>query len=691
MTSKKTTRRALLSSAIALLLCVSMLVGSTFAWFTDEVTSANNIIKSGTLDVEVYNGLDNTGTELEKVEKLFSKVDLWEPGVVSYENLTVANLGTLALKYTMNVNFTNENTVNGYGLSQILKVAVVEGGVQDGLTREQLIASVPAADWKAMTDFVLDGKLYPVGNAEGNADQATVGLVIYWEPTAEDNNWNVNNSKETSDKADHLHIDLGINLFATQQMAESDSFGPDYDEDAVATSVVVTSEEELVEALAEAKNGAVIGIKGKVTWTTGAGIGSTPFETEAKNITLLGMDESSTFTAIGNGVGEIGIDNGTVTFKNLKIVDESVSYAESSWEYGYLEFRGNTVFENCNVVNAIMMEGDSAKFVNCTFNSHDDNQYAVWVSNGSATFTGCTFTGARGLKTHEAYGSEVVSVVVDDCYFGPLSKKPGVAIGTMNAETAITIKNSTFAGTQAGDQGNYIYETDTDVTTFSFTEKDNLVLDTVSTADALIEALENGKDVTLTADVEINPANQSNGYGKTGINVKNCQTIDGNGNTLDVKGAGGTWDSGISTTGGVIKNITVTGAFRGIFVNHNSTYSEKVVLENVIIDGPVYTISCDQGSNQGLEATKCTFNGWTSYAATIGNVKFVDCSFGEGSGYAFCRPYAPTEFVNCDFEEGFTVDPRAAVTFENCYLNGVLITAENVTELVTSVANVTVK
>ena len=214
---------------------------------------------------------------------------------------------------------------------------------------------------------------------------------------------------------------------------------------------------------------------------------------------------------------------------------------------------------------------------------------------------------------------------------------------------------------------------------------------TVATADELIAALENGKGVVLTDDVKIDPAGMSNAYGTTGINVKNGQTIDGNGNTLDIKGAGGTWDSGINTTGGLIKNLTVTGSFRGIFINHNSSYSETVVLENVIIDGTTYTISCDQGMNQNFEAYNSTFNGWTSYAATLGNAKFENCKFGEGNGYAYCRPYAPTTFVGCDFEAGYTLDPRADVTFENCTLNGVALTDANIAELVTDTAKVTVK
>ena len=57
----------------------------------------------------------------------------------------------------------------------------------------------------------------------------------------------------------------------------------------------------------------------------------------------------------------------------------------------------------------------------------------------------------------------------------PLTKKPGIAIGTINSTTVVKITNSTFTGCQAGDQGLYMYETDTDVTTFNFTESGNTI------------------------------------------------------------------------------------------------------------------------------------------------------------------------------------------------------------------------
>jgi len=190
-------------------------------------------------------------------------------------------------------------------------------------------------------------------------------------------------------------------------------------------------------------------------------------------------------------------------------------------------------------------------------------------------------------------------------------------------------------------------------------------------------------------DIKIDPANMSNAYGTTGINVKEGQTLDGNGYTLNVKGAGGTWDSGICTTGGcVVKNIKVTGSFRGIFIRGGK---DKVVLQNVTTEGTVYTISIDQANYQGLEATNCSFNGWTSFAATIGDVKFVNCSFGPGSGYNYSRPYAPTTYVGCDFAAGHRVEPVAAVAFENCTIAGEPLTAENLSTLVTNTANATVK
>ncbi len=60
MTSSKSTKRALLTSVLALLMCVAMLIGTTFAWFTDTASTAVNKIQAGNLNIELQMK-DNNG------------------------------------------------------------------------------------------------------------------------------------------------------------------------------------------------------------------------------------------------------------------------------------------------------------------------------------------------------------------------------------------------------------------------------------------------------------------------------------------------------------------------------------------------------------------------------------------------------------------------------------------------------
>ena len=114
MTQKKSTKRALLMSALALLMCVTMLVGSTFAWFTDSVISGNNIIKSGKLDVTMeWKDATTTGAQQTYKDASLGAIfnyDKWEPGYVEAKNIRIKNVGTLALKYQLNIDATGTIT-----------------------------------------------------------------------------------------------------------------------------------------------------------------------------------------------------------------------------------------------------------------------------------------------------------------------------------------------------------------------------------------------------------------------------------------------------------------------------------------------------------------------------------------------------------------------------------------------------
>ena len=146
----KQTKRSLLMSALSLLLCFSMLLGTSWAWFTDSVSSGSNVIKSGNLDLDVQYTLDGkTWNDLDGAKDLFQK-GLWEPGHTEVVALKITNKGSLALKYEASMNIIKETIgKNKDGgsivLSEILTVSTLtfaEAGVdplcgfniEDGLT-----------------------------------------------------------------------------------------------------------------------------------------------------------------------------------------------------------------------------------------------------------------------------------------------------------------------------------------------------------------------------------------------------------------------------------------------------------------------------------------------------------------------------------------------------------------------------
>ncbi len=119
MTKAKTTKRALLLSALSMLLCVSMLVGSTFAWFTDSVTSGKNRIVAGNLDVDMeYSVLDAEGNRswqpVTETTSLFDEAALWEPGHTEVVYLKISNVGTLSLNYKLSVGIASEKEGRRY-------------------------------------------------------------------------------------------------------------------------------------------------------------------------------------------------------------------------------------------------------------------------------------------------------------------------------------------------------------------------------------------------------------------------------------------------------------------------------------------------------------------------------------------------------------------------------------------------
>ena len=416
-----------------------------------------------------------------------------------------------------------------------------------------------------------------------------------------------------------------------------------------------------------------------------------------------------------------------IVIKDLTIKDSDIVSANTLGSGAFIESVDSMAkieLTNCHLLDSTVTGGAGSRtggLIGWTagYNNQNDGPVKTYVTIDNCSVIGCTIQcdgsvgGINGHAGNNAWTFTTISnctitnnklISTDDGEW-----RTGVVVGTANVGE-VTISNITESGntlTQTGKTapegfkrnyyGRFVPGTTGKLTIDGYKvvaegKLEDAEGNTIATNVAgLKDALKEGDDVILADDMAIKSSeSESNSYGKTGINMTNGGTIDGGGNDISID-AWATWDSAINTTGGTIKNINVTGGMRGIFVNHNSDNCSKVYLENVVVDGTVYTISCDQGTNNGLEATNSTFNGWTSYAATIGDVKFTNCYFGEGQGYSYCRPYAPTEFVGCDFEAGFILEPVAAVTLEDCTYDGVAVTAENLSTFVTNTANVTIK
>ena len=302
MNNKRATKRALLTSVMALVMCVVMLVGTTFAWFTDTASTGVNKIQAGNLDIELAYKNSTTGGEFKKADKstpVFDNNALWEPGHVEYVVLKVSNAGSLALKYKLGINIAGEtgstNVLgNEFKLSDYIKFGVVDEDLS-GKTRDEMVAAV--TDGKLIKGGYTSGetRLYPevTPAVDGQASEKVVTLVV-WMPKS------VGNEANHKTEVTAPSIDLGISVAATQDTVEKDSFDNTYDKDAVYPVVAMDTLQELINNAAEPVSAKLEGnIAGSLTVP------------QDKNITL----DLNGFTLTGGDTHAI-LNRGTLCIKD---------------------------------------------------------------------------------------------------------------------------------------------------------------------------------------------------------------------------------------------------------------------------------------------------------------------------------------------------------------------------------------
>ena len=348
-------RHALLMSLTSLMLCVSMLFGATFAWFTDSVESGVNRIVSGNLDVELeYYDPSATATnegwkDAADADAIFidlanstmlSRDTLWEPGHTEVAYLRLRNAGTLALNYQLSVYLASEQQgTNAAGdpfkLSDYLYYGITAPNaaqtVYTAAQRAQAQADAGTGHTVSKNDVQVEAALAP------NTGWQYVTMIVYMpEETG-----NVANYKTGTAAPE---IGLGVRLLATQQQAEADSFGTDYDaagqgqyasRPVVSTTVstnsssTVTSLNVTVTTDEETLGTTYTG--GGATITTSDGVASMTINQAlaqklAKTATASTEDSENVTSAQVVAVGrseETNDSNVTVSYANVDLVDQN--------------------------------------------------------------------------------------------------------------------------------------------------------------------------------------------------------------------------------------------------------------------------------------------------------------------------------------------------------------------------------
>ncbi len=648
MTNSKHTKKALGSSIVALLLCFTMLMGATFPWFTVNVSSTGNRIQAGDLEVDLvmYDGSKYVSIGGDDGD-IFSQAAggngiNWEPGKTEIVYLGVKNNGSLALKYNILLDIIDGNP----GLIGSLEYAIIDEATSadtyanweavkaasNGQTGDLPSGKVVAAQGGVLDEIIKAEDPRNVEDKDREVDYFALAVHMKEEATNEFENGTVT---------------IDVNVIATQKDAEEDSFGPDYDEEAPFGSYTeVASSADFLTALAAADADYPLTIKlnGDIEWATEDSHGEKDIS-PASAITIDG--NGHTITATGAGVTPLGDNDAPMTLKNVTIVDESVSYNETAWEFSYLELGGSVLnCVNVKFADPVMVESDSASFVNCSFTGKNDKNsniamYGVWVSNGDATFTNCSFSGTRGLKVCDQYAPEVGNVVVDGCTFIGLTQKPGIALDDHEDRAMnITIKNSTFINCQPGDQGLYIYETDNVVPTLSnntvlsnatfVSSKDELL---ALSAKALTRNNSTAEEATIIIDDDIDMQNAD--FSSIIAQRGDKLTIIGNGHTI----------SNVNVISGADDNTT---GQAGMFYTYPSStlVISDLTLENI-------TVTADENGTGYAGAVV----GYCEGALELNNVDVVKANVTgvKSSGIVIGHMSGSLVAKDCDFSGSVTL------------------------------------
>ena len=415
--NQKATKRALLTSVMALVMCVVMLVGTTFAWFTDTASTGVNKIVAGNLKVDIVGETSDTHINgLSFQNKDNSAEILWEPGCrYLTEGFRIANNGKLALKWKAQVN--KGTTAANEGNFDLLDVIDF-----------YLVRSKDANDMgTALDEF------------SGNLTAGAKSDVYY-----------IKGVMQTTAGNDYQGLELSgitITVYATQDTVENDSFNNQYDKDAP-----IVYPAGVTDAIFDSKTEADYSIPGG---TTGKAQAAAAYVDSNGNVQYT----ADVKTALDNGASTIYLKKNTkgrlmalTDFlaqpnRSSDVTKDITIYANGAdFEYGELAI--NT--------------SEAGKNANFTIKVYDAKNLRVWGNTPNAGVTqniileNCTYEGT-GIGTNAAGGiffaygeTGTINLTMNNCKVS--GSDQGVYFG---CDGSLTVKDSSFTGCATGIKVSY--------------------------------------------------------------------------------------------------------------------------------------------------------------------------------------------------------------------------------------------
>ncbi len=370
--NQKATKRALLTSVMALVMCVVMLVGTTFAWFTDTASTGVNKIVSGNLKVDIVNeagtaSIKNSGLKFVSADNVTKgEAILWEPNCTYLtEGFQIKNGGNLALKWKVEIN--KDRVTN----SVVGSDATPSKSLMEVIDFSMVDASGNTVDIDNFTGHIL-----PAGGSDANTGLSGV--------------YKIKAHMDANAGNDYQNLTLSgitITVYATQDTVENDSFSDQYDKYAQYGERTVKNEAPVV-----GTNG-IYGLvdSGRdnintknVTYSIPTGNYEGGFYSQHFGINSTFDGNGSTFT----GKFELNCgyvpttEESTLVVSNLNVNGDLIITASSN----------NVVINNCNAQHiSVLKISDDTKVIidGCTvsgvgmYNLSGNNKYGIYITRNS--------------------------------------------------------------------------------------------------------------------------------------------------------------------------------------------------------------------------------------------------------------------------------------------------------------------